>query len=121
MSRIAVCEFQMKTFYFTNRSQEERTRYPKPSERSLMVMNLHLNYQVAKNKGSVQVKAPKSEYVRYWNKVAETIVKFHVRVVGFDINMSLLTGVSELRRRGILANTAAWCAFVDMGGRQKVH
>ena len=88
------------------------------AEHTLAIMNVHLHCSVARvgngpNNSSQQ-------YVDFWNRVAELIVRFGVRLLAGDFNMSLFAVVAELRRRGVCVNVAAWYCWLKAEGDNPV-
>ena len=70
-------------------------------------MTIHLHFSSAKG----EAKNWAAEWATWWNKVAEYIVRFKVRVLTGDFNMGLARVVPELRARGIPANMVASYMF----------
>ena len=71
MSRVAVAEFRMKSFWLSPIQDEDIHR----------IMNLHLHFTVAKQ-GNTGIDNKPEQYVEFWNKVAKLIVTERVRIVG---------------------------------------
>ena len=56
------------------------------------------------------------ELRRFYDRLAERIVQFGIRLVCGDFNMDCLRVLHELRARGFLANVACWFAWRRNGG-----
>ena len=101
-SRIMVADFKMKNF---------RIRGSGGSGGSLSdilpVANVHMHSRTAKK----ETKAPKETTKRFWDLLAQYVLRYGVRIMAGDFNMSLFCVVAEMRARGFQINLAAWYPF----------
>jgi len=55
--------------------------------------------------------------ITFWDRLAETIKRFGVKILGGDFNMSLTNVIPELRSRGILCDCLAWYPWVHKAAK----
>jgi hypothetical protein len=73
----------------------------------LNVANVHMHSRTAKK----DTKSPHEVTKRFWDLLASYLLRFEVRIMAGDFNMSLFCVIPELRARGFQINLAAWYPF----------
>ena len=58
-----------------------------------------------------ETKDPKATQKRFWDTLAKYVLKYGVRFLAGDFNMSLFRVVPEMRARGFQITLAAWQPF----------
>ena len=62
---------------------------------------------------------PQATQKRFWDTLAKYVLKYGVRFLAGDFNMSLFCVVPEMRARGFQINLAAWYPFY-MGHQEEM-
>ena len=73
----------------------------------LPVDNVHMHSRTAKK----ETKNAKEVTKGFWDLLASYLLKYGVRLLAGDFNMSFLSVIAELRARGFQINLAAWYPF----------
>ena len=73
----------------------------------LTVANVHMHSRT----GNKKTKNPRVVYKRFWDLLASYLLRYEVRLMAGDFNMSFLCVVAEMRARGFQINLAAWSPF----------
>ena len=73
----------------------------------LPVANVHMHSRTAKKETKISHEATKV----FWDSLASYLLRYRVRVLAGDFNMSFLSVIAELRARGFQINLAAWYPF----------
>ena len=99
VSRIMVADLKMKNFRIRGSGEILSD--------ILTVANVHMHCRTAK-KGT---KDPQATTKRFWDLLASYLLRYGVRLMAGDFNMSFLCVVAEMRARGFQINLAAWYPF----------
>ena len=99
VSRIMVADFKMKNFRIRGSGEILSD--------ILTVANVHMHCRTAKK----ETKDPQATTKRFWDLLASYLLRYGVRLMAGDFNMSFLCVVAEMRARGFQINLAAWYPF----------
>ena len=126
-TRVMAVTFKMKNWYLIDRSDSRGRGEQSASsgqtdgggiDDSLTLMTVHIHFSFAKKQGGCKDWATK--WATWWDKLAEYIVKFKVRILTGDFNMALFRVIPELRARSIPANITAAYMFKNSLGLTKI-
>ena len=98
-SRIMVADLKMKYFRIRGSGGSLSDILP--------VANVHMHSRTAKKETKNSAQATKG----FWDLLASYLLKYGVRLMAGDFNMSFLCVIAEMRARGFQINLAAWYPF----------
>ena len=132
-TRVMAVTFKMKNWYLIDRSDSrgrgEQSASSGQTDRGvideeLTLMTVHMHFSFAKKDFSGNAPGAgtdwENKWVKWWDDLAEYIVKFKVRILTGDFNMALFRVVPELRARRIPANMVASYMFTDSRNQLKI-
>ena len=99
ISRIMVAELKMRNFRIRGSGASMTDILP--------VANVHMHSRTAKKETKNSHEVTKV----FWDLLASYLLRYRVRVLAGDFNMSFLSVIVELRARGFQINLAAWYPF----------
>ena len=126
-TRVMAVTFKMKNWYLKNWYQVvDRESWPDRGviDDELTLMTVHMHFSFAKKDFSGNGDGAGTDWankwVKWWDELAEYIVKFKVRILTGDFNMALFRVKPELLARSIPANMVASYMFRDTLGKFKI-
>ena len=126
-TRVMAVTFKMKNWYLKNWYQvADRESWPERGmiDDELTLMTVHMHFSFAKKDFSGNGDGAGTDWankwVKWWDELAEYIVKFKVRILTGDFNMALFRVKPELLARSIPANMVASYMFRDTLGKLKI-